>query len=171
MTLAKFDPWCSLSRPQPCAYRAYRAYPEPVLGTLGTLGTRAPAEEMAISVRQRRQRWLANLAVYRATSTSERRLIAVARQLSSGPWSYRFIELGWTDTDIFGIGDAFGHGLLQHLAMHGARLRAVTDEAAWIEFANGCRQRYRRDSLGDRVRSLWESFAPEAHAQPKSDRG
>jgi hypothetical protein len=97
--------------------------------------------------------------------------MAVARQLSSGPWSYRFIELGWTDTDIFGIGDAFGHGLLQHLAMHGARLRAVTDEAAWIEFANGYRQRYRRDSLRDRARPLWESCAPGEHAQPKSDRG
>ncbi|MBX2806149.1 MAG: hypothetical protein KTR19_09270 [Hyphomicrobiales bacterium] len=159
MTLAKFDPWCSLSRPQPRAYRAYRAYHEPDLGTLGTLGTGAPAGETPIGIRQRRQQWLANLAGCRATSAAERRLMAVARQLSSGPWSYRFIELGWTDADIFGIGVAFGHGLLQHLAMRGARLRAVTDETAWIEFAEGCRQRYRRGSLGDRAQLLWESFA------------
>jgi len=158
MTLAKFDPWRSLSGPRT---RAYRAYPEPVLGTLGTLGAGAPAKETAISVRQRRQRWLANLAACRATSAAERRLMAVARQLSSGPWSYRFIELGWTDIEIYGIGNAFGRGLLQHLAMQGARLRAVTDEAAWIEFANGCRQRYRRDSVRDQARPIWASFAPE----------
>ena len=161
MTLAKFDPWGSLSGPQPRAYRAYCAYLEPVLGTLGTIGAGAPAEKTAIGIRRRRQKWLANLAGCRVTGIAEQRLMAVARQLSSGPWSYRFIELGWTDTDIFGIGDAFRHGLLQHLAMHGARLRAVTAEAAWIEFANGFRQRYRRGSLGDRASPLWALFAPE----------
>ena len=161
MTLAKFDPWCSLSGPRPRAYRAYCAYPEPVLGTIGTIGTGSAADEVEIDIRQRRQRWLTNLAGCRATGVAEQRLMSVARQLSSGPWSYRFIELGWTDAEIFGIGDAFGRGLLQHLATHGARLRAATHEAAWIEFADGCRQRHRRNSLGDRAFPPWESFAPE----------
>ncbi len=161
MTLAKFDPWRSFSPQRTRAYRAYCAYLEPVLGTIGTLGTGGTAVETAISVRQRRQPWLASLAACRAKSVAEQRLLAVARQLSSGPWSHRFLELGWTDTDIFGIGDEFGHGLLLHLAIHGAQLRAVTDEAAWIQTPNGSRLRYRRGSIGRGARPLWEALGPK----------
>jgi hypothetical protein len=71
------------------------------------------------------------------------------------------MELGWTDTEIFGIGDTYGRGLLCHLAIHGARLCAVTDQASWIESTSSCRQRYRRNSLGRHARPLWKLFVPE----------
>ncbi len=158
MTLAQFDPWQAISKTEQHAYCAYVAYPEMRVGTLGTLGTLRADDCLHLGSRVRRQRWLSQLAASRPMTALDRRLVWVARALALSPWSYRLIELGWSDTEIFSVQRDRADTLLFLLSANGAKLRVITDKAAWIDLNNGRKHLHQRDFNNLSGHLVWDPF-------------
>ncbi len=163
MSLPMFDPWSRGKRPDGRAYRAYCAYLRPDLGTLGTIGTGADTFS-PVSFPAKVNDWLDRLrgclherAGCATPATPRDHLVRRSINLCLAGWASQLLSLGWTDADLFGVGDCqeHGRGLVQALGM--GRIKLATSDAAYIEQGSAAFAHVRSSSGLSCVRMIWDT--------------
>lgn len=162
MSLPMFDPWSSGKRPDGRAYRAYCAYLRPDLGTLGTIGTGADTFS-SVPFPAQVNDWLDRLrgclheqAGYANPASPRDLLVTRAIDMCLTGWAAQLLWLGWTDADLFNVGDSQrpGRGLVQVLGS--GRIKLATGGAAYFEQGSKEFTHVRSGSGLSCVRMIWD---------------